>query len=585
MPLRLATPAFLSVALASMMGLSTCRNSTDTPSRDTPQTSAKPKTAAPADLTLPGVDASSLTPRERREWATFVSEMPAPCPGAGASIAQCVTEKRNCAKCTPAARFLVKQVRDGHPRETVMEAYKARFDSERAKSVDLADTPQKGPSSAPVTIVEWADFECPFCKRAAPIIEGMVDRFPGKVRFLFKVYPLSMHPHAEPASKAAFAALNQDKFWEMHHKLFEKAPALENADLEKYAKELGLDVAKFKADFDSPAVAARVARDKKQGDQAGLQGTPLIFINGREFSGGGDFQNDLEEWIRLELELLGEKDVKPVPAPTLTQAASASAPAPSASAPKLPAMKLSADGCGCFPTGRHYPGIAHLMRVDTVGLADEFDPNHDWHDLPVAFLDTETTGTSAETDRIVEVGIIIGQNGTVQRRYNWLINPRMPIPPRATEVHGISDDDVKDQPSFDQVAAEIFQILHGSLPAAYNAAFDRSFLRAEMRRAGLGDLENSPPALRNGVEWVDPLVWSRHVNRQERSHKLGDVAARLGVELQNAHRASDDAEAALLVLYRLGRDERVPRRYGSLIKEQRRLGKIQEQEMARWRNR
>lgn len=218
-----------------------------------------------------------------------------------------------------------------------------------------------------------------------------------------------------------------------------------------------------------------------------------------------------------------------------------------------------------------------------MGLADEFDPNHDWRDIPVAFLDTETTGTSSETDRIVEVGIIIGQNGAVQRRYNWLINPQVPIPPKATEVHGISDEDVRDKPTFEQVAREILQILHGTLPAAYNAFFDRSFLRAEMHRVGLDDQNNSPPALRNGVEWADPLVWSRHVYRQERSHKLGDVAARLGVELQNAHRASDDAEAALLVLYILGKDERVPRRYGSLIKEQRRLGKIQEQEMARWR--
>ncbi|MCS6902409.1 MAG: thioredoxin domain-containing protein [Polyangiaceae bacterium] len=319
------------MALASMMGLSTCRSSTDTPSRDTAQPSGKPRAAPPADLNLPGVDLSSLTPRERREWATLVSEIQAPCADIPVPIAQCVTEKRPCVRCTPAARFLMKQVRDGHPKELILEAYKARFDNERIKSIDLTDTPQKGPDSALVTVVEWADFECPFCKRASPILESMVDRFPGKVRFLFKVYPLSIHPHAEPASRAAFAALNQGKFWEMHHKLFEKAPALENADLEKYAKEIGLDLAKFKADLDSPAVAARVARDKKQGDQAGLQGTPLIFINGREFTGAADFQSDLEEWIRLELELLGETDTKPRSVPS-APAVSSSIPATSGSA-------------------------------------------------------------------------------------------------------------------------------------------------------------------------------------------------------------------------------------------------------------
>lgn len=316
-----------------MMGLTACRTSADTPTRETAHSGSQPKTAPPADLTLPGVDVSSLTPRERREWSAFVSEIPAPCSDVKSSVAQCVLDKRNCARCVPAARFLMKQVRDGHPRELALEAYKARFDSERIKSIDLTDTPQKGPSAAPVTVVEWADFECPFCKRAAPIIEGMVDRFPGKVRFYFKVFPLSIHPHAEAASKAAFAAMNQDKFWEMHHKLFEKAPALENADLERYAKEIGLDLTKFKADLESPAVAARIARDKKQADQVGLQGTPLIFINGREFTGGNDFQGDLEEWIRLELELQGEGDVKPTPLPSAAPLVSASAsPAASSSA-------------------------------------------------------------------------------------------------------------------------------------------------------------------------------------------------------------------------------------------------------------
>lgn len=249
-------------------------------------------------------------------------------------------------------------------------------------------------------------------------------------------------------------------------------------------------------------------------------------------------------------------------------------------------MKPSADGCGCFPTGRHYPGIAHLMKVDAVGLAEEFSGDSAWIDAPIAFLDTETTGREAASDRIVEVGIIVGQSGAVQRRYNWLINPEMPIPPAATEVHKITDDDVRDKPTFAQVAREIFDILQGLIPAAYNAGFDRAFLRAEMRRSGLlASDDSSPPALRSGVDWLDPLVWSRHVHKQERVHRLGVVADRLGIKLTNAHRASDDAEAALLVLYTLGRDERVPRRYGSLIKEQRRLAKAQELEMAKWGNR
>jgi DNA polymerase-3 subunit epsilon len=249
-------------------------------------------------------------------------------------------------------------------------------------------------------------------------------------------------------------------------------------------------------------------------------------------------------------------------------------------------VRASADGCGCFPTGKHYPGIAHLMRTESAGVADELEAEGNWVDIPIAFLDTETTGREAETDRIVEVGIIIGQSGVVQRRYNWLINPGVPIPKAASDVHGISDDDVRDKPSFAAVAAEIYEVMRGAIPAAYNANFDRNFLRAEMRRAGLladGRDDQAPPGLRQGVEWLDPLVWSRALYRQERVHRLGEVAARMGVQLTNAHRASDDAEAALLVMYLFARDERVPRRYGGLMKEQRRLQRQQEQEMARWR--
>ena len=181
-------------------------------------------------------------------------------------------------------------------------------------------------------------------------------------------------------------------------------------------------------------------------------------------------------------------------------------------------MRASSDGCGCFPTGKHYPGIAHLLRTEAAGVADELGAEGNWVDIPIALLDTETTGREAENDRIVEVGIIIGQSGVVQRRYNWLINPGVPIPKAASDVHGISDDDVRDKPSFADVADEIWEVLRGAIPAAYNAAFDRAFLRAEMRRAGRlkdGPDDQAPPALRNGVEWLDPLVWSRAIHRQE----------------------------------------------------------------------
>ncbi|HEU4408709.1 MAG TPA: 3'-5' exonuclease [Polyangiaceae bacterium] len=249
-------------------------------------------------------------------------------------------------------------------------------------------------------------------------------------------------------------------------------------------------------------------------------------------------------------------------------------------------MKSTTDGCGCFPTGRHYPGIAHLLRVHVAGVADELAADAPWEGQRIAFLDTETTGRDSATDRILEVGIIIGEGGRVLERYNWLVNPGVPIPEAVSKIHGITDEAVRDKPPLAAVAPEIVAALRGAIPAAYNASFDRAFLRAEMARAGAlapAAGTRAPPALREGIEWIDPLVWARFLQREERSKTLSEVAARLGIKLENAHRASDDAEAALLVMYALGRDERVPRAYGQLIREQRRLARMQEEDFAKWR--
>lgn len=245
-------------------------------------------------------------------------------------------------------------------------------------------------------------------------------------------------------------------------------------------------------------------------------------------------------------------------------------------------MKL-VDPCGCFPTGRHYPGIAHLIEVRAVGVADELDAQANWVDIPVAFVDTETTGTDARVDRVIEVGIVIGLGGDVVERHNWLINPGIPIPKESTAVHHITDEMVAGKPSFADVADEILEVFRDKLPAAYNAAFDRGFIRMEMERAGRnrGEL---PPAVRSDVSWVDPLVFAREFFKgQGESRALGAVAERLGISLANAHRATDDAEAALRVLYALRRDDRMPDTYAALVQEQRRLGNLQREAMRFWR--
>ncbi len=239
------------------------------------------------------------------------------------------------------------------------------------------------------------------------------------------------------------------------------------------------------------------------------------------------------------------------------------------------------DTCGCFPTGRHYPGIAHLVRVRAVGVAEEFEAEAPWLDCDIACIDTETTGRDPDRDRLIEIAVIRGRGGQIIARSSWLVDPGVPIPEESAAVHGIRDADVAGKPAFGDVLADVLAALEGAIPAAYNASFDKSFLLAELSR--LQTPARLPPALRREVEWLDPLVFAREIYREEQSRALGEVAARLGIELEQAHRATADAEAALQVLYALGKDQRLPRTYAALLQEQRRLGRVFDEARRFWR--
>lgn len=305
---------------------------------------AKPSSSAPeapSVVSIKGVDTTALTPRERREWSAQISELLSPCPDVPVSIAQCAKEERPCKACVPAAQMLLKQVLAGRTKKEREDAYLARFDTKNLRSINIDGSPEIGAADAVITIVEWADFECPFCKMVAPILEELVHRFEGQVKLVFKFYPLPTHTHGELAARAGSAALAQGKFWEMHHVLFDNQDRLENSDIERYAKQLGLDMPKFKADFMSDRTVERIEKDKKQADDLGLDGTPMLFINGRKVnleSLTGNVYEDLEDWLKLDIELAGKVPKPPPPK------ASASAPAASASAGAAPpSASASAD--------------------------------------------------------------------------------------------------------------------------------------------------------------------------------------------------------------------------------------------------
>lgn len=168
--------------------------------------------------------------------------------------------------------------------------------------IEVGTSPARGPKDAPVTLVVFSDFECPFCGRAEPTVHQLENEYQGKLRVVFKNQPLPMHANARPAALAALAANEQGKFWEFHDVLFDNQRALDRASLEKYAQQAGLDVGRFRAALDSGKFDAQLSADMAEASRVGVTGTPTFFINGRQLVGA----QPVEQFRRLIDEELGK---------------------------------------------------------------------------------------------------------------------------------------------------------------------------------------------------------------------------------------------------------------------------------------
>jgi protein-disulfide isomerase len=163
-----------------------------------------------------------------------------------------------------------------------------------------AEGESKGPNGAPITIVEFSDFQCPYCSRAEETVKKVLDEYKGKIRLFYRDYPLPFHPQAQKASEASLCAGDQGKYWEMHEKLFASQQALAVPQLKEHAKGLGLDQGKFDKCLDSGDKAKIVEASKKAGEELGVSGTPHFFINGRPLSGAQPFE-EFKKLIDIEL--------------------------------------------------------------------------------------------------------------------------------------------------------------------------------------------------------------------------------------------------------------------------------------------
>ena len=194
---------------------------------------------------------------------------------------------------------------------TVRQAYLGRLKTKTMVKMMLepprltvkpADGPAQGPASAPIELIEFSDFQCPYCQRAHPTVKQVLDTYGSRIRLVYRNYPLPNHPNARPAAEAAQCANEQGKFWQYHDRLFANPGKLGDADLKQGAAELGLDAGRFNACVDSHKYKSVVDADIKDGNAAGVSGTPAFFINGRVLTGAQPFEA-FKRIIDEELEL------------------------------------------------------------------------------------------------------------------------------------------------------------------------------------------------------------------------------------------------------------------------------------------
>ena len=238
--------------------------------------------------TLPGVDLAGLTASQREIALRTMRAENCSC-GCSMKIAECRMADPSCVSSRRLAHFVVTMASAGKSQDVVREEL-LKF---AAAPENLLDDPIKigtdgdpvrGPEAAKVTIIEFSDFQCPYCAKATGEVQGILNKYPRDVRLIFKQFPLDIHSQAALAAEASLAAQAQGKFWEMHDKLYANFRTINRTRIMAWAQELGLNLTRFKAELDSHKYLARVSAEEKQGEDAGVVGTPTFYINGKKLN-------------------------------------------------------------------------------------------------------------------------------------------------------------------------------------------------------------------------------------------------------------------------------------------------------------
>lgn len=252
------------------------------------------------------VDVSELTPQELERFDTIINREVSPC-GNEYSLAQTLLKPSLCPLSVHATDYVISLVKQDYNAEEISSKYVTRYASIKGHDIALNGSPVLGTKNPSISIVVFSDFQCPYCAKAAKKLEELVKMYPDDVAVVFKHFPLTeIHPEAMLGARAGFAALQQEKFWEMHDTLFSRVRAGISPDkLRVIADGLGLDPDQFEEDLSSDAAKVAIEADVKLGQTLGVNGTPKIFINGRILEGGLDFIDK-----RIKEEFLRHKFVK-----------------------------------------------------------------------------------------------------------------------------------------------------------------------------------------------------------------------------------------------------------------------------------
>ena len=293
--LYLVTTGILGLALAGWAG---CNNGATegaaspapTPAPAPAPAPQVPDTKAPPQVPpgiYPGLPGHLLNPKERSTLVAVTEAQLCPCKGATVSLHVCLQkEETQCSLALSATTLAMQRIKEGVANKDVLDQMGTFIEAAYKKyEFDLSKTAYIGNPKAPVVIVEFADFECPFCNFARSIVSAALKAHGDNVVLYFKQFPLGFHKQSEKAARACIAAGRQDRFWQMYDLLFDNQKQLSDARIGQLAQSLGLNMDRFVKDMNDPAVIKQVQDEKAEGDRAGVDSTPTFYINGRKYLG------------------------------------------------------------------------------------------------------------------------------------------------------------------------------------------------------------------------------------------------------------------------------------------------------------